>query len=424
MGHAQGVGVSDAELLRVREAVSALDYVEVRRSTSGSGLHLYVFLPPGVTTENHGEHAAVARAILSKMSEEVGFDLAANVDVCGSNTWFWARRATVENQGFLCLKKATCDFPHDLSNWREHLAVVSRSRHRISIGVPQKEEDIFTQLASAHPRVQLDAKHIEIRDKLAAMGTTIWVQDHHLLQTHTALLKRLHETGEILGVFDTISPGTNVNQANCFLFPLPEGAWRVFRFGMGTAEHRTWAQDGKSWTTCYYNRRPSLENVATANNAKVLAKGGYEFDMLGDAATVIKEQLANDPNLHINIPEKLRTRRAVVRKSPNGQVVIEVPKASEDPDMPEWNSSDKKGHWTYVVNTQAEPHGEVAGDYDTVLRCLETPDSQPAGWTVAKETVSGLARPQVRSRLSSNPSVMVSRKPSASWGSLNVGRGN
>lgn len=386
-GHAEGVGISDQELLRVKQAVQQLDYVEVRRSTGGSGLHLYVFLPPGIQTANHHEHAAVARCILSRISEDVGFDLQASVDACGANTWVWARRANDDNQGFSLLKKATCDFPHDLNNWRDHIAVISRSRPRVSIGIPDREEDIFNQLACAHRRVPLDETHTAIRDRLASMGCAIWVQDHGLLQTHTALLKRIMEEGmiEVKGVFETSSPGSNTNQPNCFMFPMDDGAWRVFRFGAGTSEHKSWTQDGKGWTTCYYNRRPTLDAAAAAGGAKVLAKGGFEFGMLRDAARVISEDMANDPTLEINVPEKLATRRAVVRKTANGQVVIEVPKVSDDPDMPAWNSSDKKGYWSQVVNTQAEPNGDISGDYDNILRCLETPNSQPAGWAVTKE---------------------------------------
>jgi hypothetical protein len=59
-GHAAGVGVSDDELKRVSEAAQALPYVEVRKSTGGNGLHLYVYFnEDGVPTANHTEHAAL-----------------------------------------------------------------------------------------------------------------------------------------------------------------------------------------------------------------------------------------------------------------------------------------------------------------------------------------------------------------------------
>jgi hypothetical protein len=397
LGHAEGVGISDTELLKVREAVSTLEYVEVRKSTSGKGLHLYVFLPEGITTNNHGEHAAVARAVLSQISQDVGFDMGTNIDVCGSNTWFWARRATVANEGFKLLKAAKGVFPHSLANWRDHLPVVRRTRARVSIGIAEKDEDIFEQMASAHQKIPLDAKHLAIRDGLMGLrGTTIWVQDHHLLQTHTSLLKMLKETSnlDIVGVFETNSAGTNVNQPNCFMFPLKDGAWRVTRFGAGTAEHASWTQDGKGWTTCIYNRRPSLEAASLVNGGQELSKGGYEFDMLRDAVRVIKDDVAGDPNLNISLPDKLSTRKAIVKKSPTGQIIIEVPASKDDPVMPGWNSSDKKGFWTQLVKVDANPRSSdtLSGDYDKVLRCLETVESQPAGWTVAKDNESWMRK--------------------------------
>jgi len=63
VSHAKGIGLSDDALEKIKEAASSLPYVEVRRSTGGSGLHLYVYLD-GIPTQNHTEHAALARCIL------------------------------------------------------------------------------------------------------------------------------------------------------------------------------------------------------------------------------------------------------------------------------------------------------------------------------------------------------------------------
>lgn len=66
--HAKGIGLSDEDLQRVKDAACALPYVEVRRSTGGAGVHLYVYFDDeGIPTENHTEHAAVARCVLGMM---------------------------------------------------------------------------------------------------------------------------------------------------------------------------------------------------------------------------------------------------------------------------------------------------------------------------------------------------------------------
>ena len=57
-----------------------------------------------------------------------------------------------------------------------------------------------------------------------------------------------------------ISEGRDPGTPNCFLFPLPNGAWRVYRFSPGINEADTWTQDGQGWTTCYFNRYPDLSD--------------------------------------------------------------------------------------------------------------------------------------------------------------------
>ena len=60
--YAPGIGITDEELTRVREAASVIPWIETRRSTGGSGLHLVAhFDDAGVPTEDHNEHAALAR---------------------------------------------------------------------------------------------------------------------------------------------------------------------------------------------------------------------------------------------------------------------------------------------------------------------------------------------------------------------------
>lgn len=62
--------------------------MEVRRSTGGGGIHLYVYsADDGISTDNHTEHAALARCVLGMMSSGTGFDFASQIDACGHVTW-------------------------------------------------------------------------------------------------------------------------------------------------------------------------------------------------------------------------------------------------------------------------------------------------------------------------------------------------
>ena len=114
-GHAAGVGITDEKLDEVRRAAENLPYIEVRRSTGGQGIHLYVLLE-GIPTVNHTEHAALARCILGMMTADTGFDFARQIDCCGSVMWLWHRKMTMENRGLerLCKKFGIVnENPHD-----------------------------------------------------------------------------------------------------------------------------------------------------------------------------------------------------------------------------------------------------------------------------------------------------------------------
>jgi hypothetical protein len=121
IGHAEGVGVSDAELQAVKAAAWEIPWLEIRKSTGGSGLHVYALCgDESIATANHTEHAALGRAILDMISAATGFNFTAKVDVCGGNMWVWHRKSSRENEGLKLLKPATAklsaaDIPGD---WR------------------------------------------------------------------------------------------------------------------------------------------------------------------------------------------------------------------------------------------------------------------------------------------------------------------
>lgn len=83
--------LSEAELDDVSTRLGSIPWCTLRLSTSGKGLHLYVFLTP-ITTKTHTEHAALARAILGQLSAFTRFDFTAKVDICGGNMWVWHRK--------------------------------------------------------------------------------------------------------------------------------------------------------------------------------------------------------------------------------------------------------------------------------------------------------------------------------------------
>ncbi len=176
VGHA--AGISDADLADVRQAAESLPYVEMRRSTSGNGLHLIVYLD-GVSTPNHTAHAGVARSVLAKMSSDTGYDFDASVDCLGGIIWLWSRNAG--ERGFEPVKEATAklsvhDLPDAPTTTTTPLSSVTTITlpndlcTRRDLPLPTYRE-ILAALADLHPRRADDYKQwFKIGGALRSLG--------------------------------------------------------------------------------------------------------------------------------------------------------------------------------------------------------------------------------------------------------------
>lgn len=389
-GHAKGIGVSNEELERVKQAAMLLPYVEVRKSTGGAGIHLYVYFDEeGIPTENHTVHAALGRCVLGMASSETGFDFASQIDACGGNMWFWHRKMTPGNEGLTLIKPAEkvlsiSDLP---SNWRDHIEVVTRRRAKVRVQVSDENLDPFEALASARRIVQLDETHKAIMDELAHSGfTTIWVPDHHLLQTHTCALVKLMEekTSELKlqGIYKTISNGNNPGTPNCFMFPLDHGGWRVYRFSPGVNEAETWSQDREGWTNCYFNCRPNLATAAKAvGGQEDPDHGGFVFKNSAEA-----KRAAEALGQKITLPEKYLSprsgRKARLKPHKDGRLVMQISKKAGEKDKPLEGWVSKNDRWVKVFDVMADTKGDDPShaEYDNILRQLVSPTGEDAGW--------------------------------------------
>jgi hypothetical protein len=390
-GHAQGIGIDEAQLEKVKQAACALPYVEVRRSTGGGGIHLYVYLDDaGVPTANHTEHAALARCILGMMSAEVGFDFASAIDACGHVMWIWHRKMSVENHGLEIIKPAEkrlslADLP---ANWRDHIEVVRGRRTKVRINeVAEDDTDPFEALASSRKIIPLDDSHkAQIEALMRSGATTLWVADHHLLQSHTTALRELLNGPEgkalkLVGIFKTISEGRDPGTPNCFLFPLPNGAWRVYRFSPGIAEADTWTQDGQGWTTCYFNRYPDLKIACTLLGGVEREQGGYVFAS-ADAAIQAAKSLGEDLKLDPSVMD----RKVTLKAHKDGRLVVEIERKRKD-EEPLKGWEEKKGKYVKIFQIKTDPKEENDLDFnefDGIIRALETAAVEHAGWVVKK----------------------------------------
>ena len=377
ISHSEGLSADD--LQTVKDAACKIPWVTVVRSTSGNGLHLYVFLDD-VPTANHTEHAALARSILSKMSAVAGFDFNSKVDANIQNFWVWHRKMT--DAGLLILKQGgkLLDIP---INWRDHLVVI-KGRARKSKPTCIKDQDLssFEEVTGQQQRVKLDPSHLKLMDYLQEKGKAHWWDsDRHILICHTFDLKIAHDDLGLRGIYDTVATGTaGGDDWNCFLAPLasPEGAWIVRRYSPGIQEAGTWQQDDGGYTFSYFNRSPSLRIAARTSQGIEGEKQDYHFSSATKANTALLALGAE-----LDLPEWASQRPVQVKQHKDGRLIVYVRREASDraDDMTEWRED--KGWWKRVITANTILTDESgATNFDNIVRHLVDQERQDSGWVI------------------------------------------
>jgi hypothetical protein len=379
-GHSGANALTDSELDAVRKAATAIPWVTVRRSTSGSGLHLYVYLND-VPTATHNEHSALARAILGKMAATTGFDFSSKVDTCGTVLWIWHRKMTPTNHGLELVKKGEVltDIP---INWKDHIDVVRGNRRRT---LPKfvENEDQFNELTGQRPHTKLDDGHKKLLDYLEKIKAQWWWDaDHHMLVCHTTDLKNAYSKLQLRGIFNTIATGKEQGaDHNCFAYPLdhPNGGWVVRRYTQGIQESSNWEQDGSGWTRCYFNCDPSLKIAAQTFHGMEDEKGAFHFVNVADAV-----KAAQSLGIKIRLPDWAHGHKAKVHQHKDGRLVISFEKKATDhyDDIPGWRE-EKSNWWQRIFNANLQQTFEPeAIKHDDVVRHLVSDKRTDRGWVV------------------------------------------
>lgn len=389
MGHSEKhqKKLTEAQLREVQKAVTDLDWVTVRKSTGGRGLHLYVFLD-GVPTQNHTEHAALGRAILGKMSAMSGFDFQSKVDAAGGNLWFYHRKMR-GTDGLTLIKQGgkLMDIP---MNWEDHISVVSGKRRKM---LPQfvrdaQDGDIeaaFEEVTSKRSHVPLDANHEKLIRYLEDNNCLwAWDQDSKMLTAYTWDLKQAHEKLGMKGVFQTNATGRDHGAGwNCFCFPMWNGGWCVRRFSKGVEESSTWEQDGQGFTKCYLNVDPDLKIASRLHEGVEDDKGGFNF-MDAQSAT----QAAKALGANIDLPAKMMGRQTRLSIHKDGRLKVEVDKEDRDDggDMRGWLPTKNKKHWMRILDAKiGTPVESETANYDDMIRHTTTESDgkdYQTGWTL------------------------------------------
>lgn len=380
-GHSQkhSKGLTPQQLEEVKKAVENIPWVSIRKSTSGRGLHLYIFLND-VPTKNHNEHAALARAILGKLSALTGTDFCSTVDVCGSNLWVWHRKMTGTDG--LTLLKSSIPLDDIPINWQDHIKVVTGKRSKtIPASISGTNvEDSYDELMGQVARVPLDDEHKKFITYLEDSKSIWWFDtDHHILVTHTLTLKKAHTDLCLKGFYDTTSRGST--DYNCFLSPMRKGAWSVRRYAPGVQEHESWEQDGSGWTRCFFNKEPDLRAACRALGGLEDPSGGFMF-----REAEVATRAAGYLGISFKVDSALNSRKTYIKQHRDGRVIVEVDwDANDSADkMPGWLA--KKNKWIRIFNNQSNSTQEPeTKSYDDICRHLITEQHEDYGWMVKSE---------------------------------------
>lgn len=382
--------LNDSELRQIVDVVASIPWVTVRRSTSGKGIHLYVYLP-AVDTANHTEHAALARAVLSMLMGLTGYDFQGKVDTCGGNMWIWHRKMYsdfangVKNNGLEVVKQGGM-LRNVPGNWRDYLGVVTRRTSKSSPKIATEALTLFEELTERRSRVDVDDEHKALVNWLANNNCVWWWDsDRSMLVTHTTHLRDAHKELKMKGDYKTVSTGAEHGvDHNCFCFPLRDGSWAVRRFSPGTAEADTWQQDGKGWTRCFLNRTPDLATLCLTHHGVELERGGYQFRQTDFAVKVLLAL-----RIDLTIPTFLLARKAILkpgRATVQNKLIIKIERDENDSQDQLQGWSEDKDWWVRVIHSEVplETEEEKDTDYDDMIRHIVS-NTGDAGWVLRNQ---------------------------------------
>lgn len=389
MGHSEkhAKKLSECELEEVQKAVTGLPFVTVRRSTSGKGLHLYIFLE-GVPTDNHTEHAALARSILSYIAGITGYNFTDKVDICGGNMWVWHRKM-IGTDGLKLIRQGgvfpTAKVP---GNWRDHLTVVGRKSTRTVPKIDGVQQNQFEELSGQRSKVKVDSEHLKLINWLNEAGSPgWWDSDNHMLVTHTHYLELAHKALKMKGEFHTTSTGREAGaDINCFAFPTRDGSWAIRRYGgFGTGEHASWTQGSQSWTRCSYNRDLTLDDVARMFRAVEVDTGGYQFSTVKLGCEALLKL-----GVVVKLPQSLWSRYMRVKDARQEyKLLVMVPEMQGDPtgeEMDGWMVERKFHRRLYPNPKSGVPDESISlGDWDDCIRHIISENGEDLGWVVCTE---------------------------------------
>jgi len=367
-------GLTDEELKMVKDDVTKIPWVTLLKSTSGKGLHIYIFFDKPYKTQTHTEHAALSRAVLSLMSAKVGYNLENSVDVCGCILWCYHRKIENTDGLSVLVQGDPLDSSKVPANWKDHLDVTSNRRKKIRSR--SLNQNLFDSLSLSQKLVLLESEHMKLLNWFSDSRGKFdwwWDSDHNMLVCHTIDLKTAHRNLGCRGIFHTNSSGSSMQ--NCFAFPSTGGSWIVRRHGMKTQEHPSWLTDETGWTRCFFNCISDFEAVIKSHDAVENAKGEWYTK----SCTEMKKILS-DLSVSVELPEILNGRACFLKSRSDNKLILKIRREDVD-DVPKGFLLNKKENvWEMVIErSQAKKEPAIP---DHLIRFSIADDSE-VGWYIS-----------------------------------------
>lgn len=377
-GHSSSTNTCTPEQLeQLVEGARSLPYITLVRSKSGGGYHVYCFFNPDdlPVTKNHNEHASLAGVVLERMTKDSGFEFSKFIDVKGGNFWIWA--SEIGDHGFELVQEAVQNLgAEDFGDWQANVLATS-NRPVIMDGFTESGESTRERSSGGGFQVyDLDEEHKEILRALEDLPYSFrWLPQYNMAHTHTAALKALYEQRKgtdkpLLGLFDTVSGGSDHRKPNCFISPRPDGVFRVSRFGNGTTEHPLWdTHEGKTW--CYYNQPTDSRGILQKIGGSDLSFTPTELE---SALQIFGKSLG--PNL-----AKLKGHVKVGLNKNKTVFYAKVSISETDGDLEGWTKKGKSWYCTLPLEHDKDSHTRnVLEEVDKICRYVRSPERQRWGW--------------------------------------------
>jgi hypothetical protein len=373
--------VTPAQLSELIGKLGKLDYLTLVRSSGGGGVHIYCFFDENDQPEaaNHNEHTQVAKALIAKISDDIGYDLNQHMDAKGVVFWLWSCDSPADHAGYELIKEQTQSLgSKDLEGYRSAGLASPNASKKMRGFTDSGEEVESTEVGGGYKEYDLEPWHTQFLKDLEDEGYGFhWEAAYKMAHTHTcailAVLEKYKAAGKpAKGLFTTVSKGNDKTKPNCYITPRPGGVFQCKRFGTATAETALWqTRDDDTW--CFINTETPvlivLKKFATSYDGTKMV---FEPSRLEEAMQVFGHTLGPS---HLNIPEAIRVH---LKKDGTFYAAFKGTGNFEG-----WKAGKEQFTRTLpLTHKKATFDKSLLEEADDFVRHIVTPNHDPYGWAL------------------------------------------